>query len=126
MKKPENVVYNDSSKEYDAFKKKYPTSFNSKNFNIEEITDLKNVSKPYFKKKMHEIKNRYTNLIKELSWNQRIYNAEFNFNPIIGEKYYLYKMKEREFLSIIKPDEWSKNCIGIFVLNSNQIWKKIN
>ena len=34
-KKADNIVYNYSSKEYDAFSKEYPTSFTSKTFRPE-------------------------------------------------------------------------------------------
>ena len=39
-KKADNIVYNYSSKEYDAFSKEYPTSFTSKTFRPEKIKDL--------------------------------------------------------------------------------------
>ena len=125
MKKPDNIVFDDQSNEYSAYKKNYPTSFNTKNFELEEIKDLKHISKHYFKQKIKEIKNNYTSLIEELEWNQRINNAECNFNPIIGQRYYLYSNKKKEFLSIINPSEWGKNCLGISTLDSNQVWKKI-
>ena len=54
MKKPDNIVYDDLLSEYTAYKKKYPTSFNSKNFELEEIKDLKHISKHYFKQKIED------------------------------------------------------------------------
>ena len=51
MKKPDNVVFNDLTKEYDAYKKNYPVSFSSKNFEIENIDNLKIEARPFFKKK---------------------------------------------------------------------------
>ena len=92
----------------------------------DKLKDLKNVAQPYFKSKLLEVQLKYEKLKQELSWNQRIYNAKCNFNPIIGEKYYLYKDKNKEFLSIITPEEWKLDCVGVFKLNSNQIWEKIN
>ena len=124
-KKPENVVYNNVTGEYDAFKKSYPTSFNSKNFESEEISCLKIEAKPYFKSKFSKIQEDYQNFISELKWNQRIYKSKYNFNPTIGSNYYLYKDGDKEFLSIITPNEWKKKCIGKFKLGSNYVWKKI-
>ena len=43
----------------------------------------------------------------------------------MGKKYYLYKGKENNFLSIIKPNEWEKNHIGTFRLDSNKTWEKV-
>jgi hypothetical protein len=126
MKKADNIVFDYETNRYDAHLKEYPTSFNSKNFSIDKLKDLKNVAQPYFKSKLLEVQQKYEKLKQELSWNQRIYNAKCNFNPIIGEKYYLYKDTKKEFLSIITPVEWKFECIGAFKLNSNQIWQKIN
>tara|TARA_B100000963_G_scaffold332238_1_gene323601 strand:- start:495 stop:890 length:396 start_codon:yes stop_codon:yes gene_type:complete len=125
-KKPDNVVFNYNTKEYDSFKKKYPTSFSSKNFTIEKIENLKHESQPYFKKKYSEIKEQFEELVEELKWNELIFNSDYNFNPIIGKKYYLYKKNNKTFLSLIKPEEWDIQCIGGFKLKSNKVWEKIN
>ena len=124
-KKPDNVVYNYLTQKYDAFKKEYPTSFNSKNFQLEKGISLKIEAKPYFKSKLSKIQEDYQNFISELEWNQRIYNSQYSFSPIIGKVYYLYKEGEKEFLSIINPDEWKKKCIGAFKLGPNYVWKRI-
>ena len=127
MKKPDNVVFNNKTNEYDAFKKNYPTSFNSKNFNLEELKDIKNISKPYFLTKLNEIKNNYNKIVEKLNWNQRIFNSKYNFKPIIGKKYYLYTNKKNEdFLSLINPNEWQKKFVGTFVLDTNNVWEKID
>ena len=87
MKKPDNVVFNDLTKEYDAYKKNYPVSFSSKNFEIENIDNLKIEARPFFKKKFLEIKEEYDKLLKKLEWNELIFNSQFSFKPIIGKKY---------------------------------------
>ena len=125
MKKPDNIVFNSLTNEYDAYKKEYPTSFNSKNFSLGKTSNIELESKPYFQKKLLEIKEKYDCLKKELEWNELIYNSKYNFTPIIGEMYYLYKNDKKNFLSIIKPNEWDFKCIGIFKLRSNNIWEKI-
>ena len=58
MKKPDNIVYNNTLEEYDAFKKQYPTSFSAKNFELEEIENLQRQAKPYFSQKFLEIKKK--------------------------------------------------------------------
>tara|TARA_B100001758_G_C18404624_1_gene611209 strand:- start:1792 stop:2169 length:378 start_codon:yes stop_codon:yes gene_type:complete len=125
MKKPDNIVFNSSTNEYDAYKKEYPTSFNSKNFSPSKLSNIELESQPYFQKKLLEIKEEYNHLIKELEWNELIYNSKYKFKPIIGKMYYLYKNDEKKFLSIIKPNEWNYKCIGRFKLRSNNIWEKI-
>ena len=125
MKKPDNIVFDSLTNEYDSFKKEYPTSFNSKNFSAEKLTKIELGSKPYFEKKILEIKAQYDLLAKEIEWNQLIFESKYNFKPIIGKSYYLYKSDKKNFLSIIKPSEWDFKCIGKFRLKSNNIWEKI-
>jgi len=125
MKKADNVVFNYETDQYDAHLKEYPTSFNSKNFSIDKLKDLKNVANPYFKSKLLEVQQKYEKLKQELGWNQRIYNAKYSFNPIIDETYYLYKGTKNNFLSIIKPKEWNAESLGAYKLNSNNTWAKI-
>ena len=125
MKKPDNIVFDSSTNEYDSYKKEYPTSFNSKNFSAEKLTKIELESKPYFEKKLLEIKGQYDLLAKEIEWNQLIFESKYNFKPIIGKSYYLYKSDKKNFLSIIQPSEWDFKCIGKFRLKSNNIWEKI-
>lgn len=45
---------------------------------------------------------------KEIS--EKIYQAEFRFEPIINHTYYLYQTKENsEVLSVIGPNEWGRS-----------------
>ena len=45
---------------------------------------------------------------KEIS--ERIYQAEFRFEPIINHVYYLYQTEdETQILSIIAPDQWGRS-----------------
>jgi hypothetical protein len=59
-------------------------------------------------------------------WNEIIYSSDFNFEPVIGEIYHLYKRKNNKtYLSLIGPDEWKKECLGSFKLNYDNKWLKI-
>jgi len=50
-------------------------------------------------------------LRKEIS--ERIYNADFRFNPIINHIYYLYEnTKGIQILSMIEPNEWGRVRTG--------------
>jgi hypothetical protein len=126
MKRPDNIVYNEIDNSYDAFKKHYPTSFNSKNFQPENINDLNLESQPYFRKRFFEIKELYEELTEKLKWNNIISRSKYSFNPIIGIEYYLYRNKKTEFLSMIKPNEWEMPYIGTFILNTDKTWQKID
>ena len=124
-KKADNIVYDYSNKEYDAFRKEYPTSFNSKTFRPEKIKDLKSDAQHYFTTKLFEIKKNYEFLLEEIEWSNLINNSKYNFTPIVGKTYYLYKGNKTNFISIIKPNEWKIECIGSYKLTSNNTWTKI-
>lgn len=73
-----------------------------------------------------ELKEEYLKLVDEFKWNDLIYNATFNFEPIVGETYYLYIGKNKvNFLSLISPNQWNKECLGSFQLTAEQKWIKI-
>lgn len=124
-KKPDNIIYNYQDREYDAFKRSYPTSFNSKNFSINKIKKFRSETQHYFKSKLTEIKKSYESLVEEVQWTETIHNSKYNFTPIVGKIYYLYKGKECNFLSIINPKEWEAESLGAYKLNSNNTWAKL-
>ena len=65
-------------------------------------------------------------MMEQFEYNDLVYNAKFNFEPIIGEVYYLYNDKNEEsFLSIIQPDQCNFNYLGSFRLNSQKMWEKL-
>ena len=65
-------------------------------------------------------------MMEQFEYNDLVYNAKFNFEPIIGEAYYLYNNKREEsFLSIITPDQCNFNHLGSFRLNSQKMWEKL-
>ena len=65
-------------------------------------------------------------MMEQFEYNDLVYNAKFNFEPIIGEVYYLYNDKNEEpFLSIIHPDQCNFYYLGSFRLNSQKMWEKL-
>lgn len=79
-----------------------------------------------FKAKYEELKEEYRKLIEDYKWNDLIYHAEYSFEPINGEIYYLYRRSNGTiFLSIISPNEWNQECIGTFQLDTKDKWNKI-
>lgn len=128
-KKPDNVVYNQNNKTYDAALKPYATNVGApaiiptdnitwKNKNINKAN--KQIEARYI-----ELKVEHDKLMQELEYNNLVYNAKFNFEPLIGQTYHLYKdKKDNPFLSIIAPTECFFDFIGSFYLSSELIWKK--
>lgn len=129
-KKPDYIVYNEEEQRYDAFVKPYasnlaapvieqPDTVNWKKTNIHSANSQ-------FKATFDEIKEQYQALMQEYQYNQLIYNAKFNFEPIVGHVYHLYSKQETYFLSLLAPEECTFTFVGSFQLNSDKIWKKID
>lgn len=129
-KKPDNVVFNTETQQYDAALKPYATSVNAPVITTTDSIAWKNRS---INKVNHKLKSRYAELkveyekmMQEFEYNKLIFNAKFTFQPIIGEIYHLYKRDNNEsFLSIIAPNECNFHHLGSFYLNTDQIWEKI-
>jgi len=122
---PDNVVFNDGK--FDANTKNYPTTISAPSFapiSIDRSDSIK--ADKYFSSRLNELKSEYENLVDEYKWSNIIYNALYNFQPILGEPYYLYLNKDnKHFLSIIEPSEWNQIYVGAFKLLNNGKWEKV-
>ena len=97
-----------------------PTDINS--WKNERITTTNH----YFETRYNEIKEEYVRLMQEYEWNQLVYNAQYNFQPVLGHTYYLYQHEKGHlWLSLIEPNQWSQIFIGAFKLTSNDKWEKV-
>ena len=129
-KRPDNVVYNENEG-YNAALLPYSTSVGAPIIKVDDIVSWKsrgvtNVNK-IFENKFNELKSQYEDLMKEYEWNEVVYNSKFSFEPVIGEIYHLYIGKDgSNFLSLISPQEWNKEHIGTFKLNSEKKWVVLN
>nr|WP_315222691.1 DUF2452 domain-containing protein [uncultured Flavobacterium sp.] len=125
-KKPDNIVYSEQEG-YNSSKLPYATNIGAPVIKIDDVVAWKsrgihNVNKE-FENKFNELKSEYQKLIEEFKWNELVYNARFSFEPVMGEIYHLYLDTDgKEFLSLISPEEWNKEFIGSFKLNSDKKW----
>lgn len=130
VKKPDNVVFDSETQKYDAAIKPYATSVGAPVITATDTIAWKNRSINKVNHKIEarylELKAEYDKMLLEFELNKLIFNAKFNFEPIIGQVYHLYKKENDEtFLSIIAPEQCRFNAMGSFYLNADQIWKKI-
>lgn len=130
-KKPDNVVFNNDTQQYDASLKPYGTNVGAPAIIATDNITWKNKNilkaNKQIEAKYLELKAEYDKMMKELEYNNLVYNSKFNFEPIIGQTYHLYRDKnDNPFLSIISPQECNFDFIGSFYLNSEQIWKKVS
>ena len=124
-KLPDNIVFNGDK--FDANTKNYPTTISAPSFapiNVDRSDSIK--ADKYFSSRLNELKSEYENLVDEYKWSDIIYNSLYNFQPILGEPYYLYlNDDDKHFLSIIEPNEWGQIFVGTFKLLNNGKWEKI-
>ena len=127
---PDNVVFNQETQKYDAALKSYATSVGAPVITTTDTVDWKNRSIRKVNQKVQtkylELKAEYEKMMAEFENNNLIFNAQFTFEPLIGDVYHLYKRENGEtFLSVIAPNECNFNAMGSFYLNADQIWEKV-
>lgn len=128
-KYPDNVVWSEKDGYY-AHLLSYATNIGAPVIKPDNLSSWKNEkifkTNKYFNKKYEEIKEQYQKLVEEFEWNDLVYNSNYNFQPIIGEKYHLYRRNNGEmFLSLIEPNSWKQEYVGTFEMDSDNKWKKI-
>lgn len=129
-KKPDHIVYDEEKEKYDAALKPYATDLGAPVITTNDTAAWKNVNihkvNKQIKARYDELKAEYDALIKEFEYNNLVYSAKFNFEPIVGEVYHLYKNKEESpFLSIISPAECNFEHLGSFRLNADKMWESL-
>jgi hypothetical protein len=78
----------------------------------------------YFPYDRFKLQNRIKSFVEIASETQKVYEAHFKFEPIVGEIYHLYEGKGKNFLSLVEPSEWKKQHLGSFRLNSDFKWER--
>lgn len=74
------------------------------------------------------IANQMQNIKKRVVASELIYNCKINFEPIVGENYYLYLKENIKILSMISPEEWTRGVppyefIAEVELLADHTWK---
>ena len=123
MKKPDNVADNPGLLPYGS-------NVSAPAIRTEDIDAWKqrgvNKVNKQLSTKFEELKEEYRRLVQEFQWNELVYTAKFAYEPVIGETYHLYVGNNgAPFLSLIGPNEWNREHIGSFRLDSSQKWIKI-
>ncbi len=130
-KKPDNVVYDEDLQVYNAKSLAFGTNITAPKIELTDISNWKNntVSKVnhLLSARFENLQEEYKKLQEQYEYNQLIYEAKFNFEPIIGNTYHLYKKADKTtFLSILAPNECNFDYIKSFKLNVDQIWEIVN
>jgi hypothetical protein len=128
-KKPDLVVWSEE-RGYYSNELVYGSNVGAPVIQLEDVGGWKQIqaqnANKIFTKKYKEIKDEFKKLVDEVSWNEFVYSATYNFLPVIGETYYLYEKKDGSpFLSLIAPSEWNMKFLGATRLESNNKWIKL-
>ncbi|MEN8927869.1 MAG: DUF2452 domain-containing protein [Flavobacteriales bacterium] len=130
-KKPDQIVFDEETQRYDAAIKEYGTNVGAPAISTTNVKTWKNVGiskvNHLLTTKFKAIQEEYEKLLEEHKWNDIIYNTEYNFEPIVGEIYHLYRREDdTTFLSVISPETFKHDFIGSFHLTFEQVWKKVS
>jgi hypothetical protein len=129
-KKPDYVVFDETTQKYNANILPYATSLGAPSIQIEDISIWKKINvikvNHQLKTKFEKLKEEYEAMMEQFEYNHLVYNSSYNFEPVVGEVYHLYKGEdENTFLSLIAPHECNFNHLGSFRLNFDRMWLKI-
>ena len=129
-KKPDAVVWDETTQQYVAKLLPYASS------NSGPIIELPNVdafkqqgvqkASKMLKAEWDDLQSQLSRFVKMAQQTQRVYAAQYKFEPIVGETYYLYTGQEGDFLSIIPPEQWNKELIARVRLRSDYKWEEID
>lgn len=73
--------------------------------------------------KLVELRETYLAAIDHFNWNKLVYEAEIQFEPVVGEVYHLYESRGRRVLSMVAPEEWPMKHLASVRLNVDRQWQ---
>ncbi len=129
-KKPDYVVFDEETQSYNSKLLPYSSGVSAPKITPPDVTSWKNTNivsaNNQFKAKYEAIQEEYKQMMQEFEYNSLVYNAKFNFEPIVGKIYHLYRSKdESTFLSLILPNECTFEHLGTFKLGPDKTWEKL-
>ena len=129
-KKPDYVVFDEETQSYNGKLLPYSSGVSAPKITPPDVTSWKNTNivsaNNQFKAKYEAIQEEYKQMMQEFEYNSLVYNAKFNFEPIVGKVYHLYRSKdETTFLSLILPNECTFEHLGTFKLGPDKTWEKL-
>ena len=73
--------------------------------------------------KLRELREEYLRAIDHFNWNKLVYEASIQFEPVVGQTYHLYAMRQGHVLSMIAPHEWPMKHLATVRLNVDRQWQ---
>lgn len=129
-KKPDSVVWDDATDSFVAKLLPYASSVSGPLIEVPNVDAFKRKGVEKASKILHaeleELQERIKHFVTEASNTQRVYAANYKFEPIVGETYHLYEGDTGDFLSIIPPSQWRKKHVGSYRLTSDFKWEGLS
>ena len=127
-KKPDAVVWDETEEKYLAKLLPYGSNLSGPIIEVPNIDAFKKkgvdkVSKQ-FQTEFQELQSQIKSFVSRAAETQKVYQADFKFEPLVGEIYHLYEGKKRNFLSLVEPSEWKVKHLGSFRLTSDYEWER--
>ena len=135
----DNIVYNYETEEFDANIKPYGTNVSAPAIKPNDMSSIKGraitAAEKYAEKEIDKLKKQAELILEQVKEvkervdvSKIIYDADFNIQPVIGNKYFLYERENgTHFLSLIAEDQWIKINPGKFLaeveLLPDQTWE---
>jgi len=129
-KKPDNIVFDEDTQKYHGKLSPFAVGVSAPKITPPDITSWKNThiisANNQFKAQYEALQESYQALMNNFEYNNLVYSAKFNFKPIVGKEYHLYRAKdESTFLSMILPHECTFDHVGSFKLTADKTWEKL-
>lgn len=127
-KKPDAVVWDEAEEKYLAKLLPYASNLSGPIIEVPNIDAFKKrgvdqVSKQ-FQAELQELQTQIKSFISRAAETQKVYQAAFKFEPLVGEIYHLYEGEKGNFLSLVSPSEWNAKHLGSFRLTSDYEWER--
>lgn len=129
-KKPDAVVFEEATQSYHANLLPYASGVAAPKIVPPDISTWKNTNiitaNQQFQTRYFDIQQQYIEMMEQFEYNNLVYGSKYNFEPITGKTYYLYRARDvSSFLSIIAPEECNFDPIGTFRLGPDKMWEKL-
>ena len=129
VKKPDSVVWDEEKNTYIAKLLPFASSLSGPVIEVPNVDAFKQKgvekASKQFAAELNELQEKMRAFANLASDTQEVYRAHFKFEPIVGTVYHLYEGKDENFLSLIRPEEWSKKHLGSFRLSTDYKWERI-
>jgi len=90
-KKPDYVVFDEETQSYNSKLLPYSSSLSAPKITPPDVTSWKNTNivsaNNQFKAKYEAIQEEYKQMMESFEYNALVYNAKFNFEPIVGSSF---------------------------------------